>query len=69
MGRTTSKGNEGKSKMKHPSDRPTPRFELGLDHHRTPYRLITTTEKQTEEIVPTRKANISFHKAEDNAQV
>ena len=28
MGRTTYKGNEGKSKMKHPSDMLTPRFEL-----------------------------------------
>ena len=26
MGRATSKGNEGKSKMKHPSDISTPRF-------------------------------------------
>ena len=29
MGRATSKGNEAKSKMKHPSDMPTPRFEHG----------------------------------------
>ena len=29
MGRATSKGNEAKSEMKHPSDMPTPRFELG----------------------------------------
>ena len=28
MGRTTSKGNEAISKMKHPSDMATPRFEL-----------------------------------------
>jgi len=28
MGRATSKGNEAKSKMEHPSDVPTPRFEL-----------------------------------------
>jgi len=28
IGRATSKGNEEKSKMKHPSDKPTPRFEL-----------------------------------------
>ena len=27
MGRVISKGNEAKSKMKHPSDMPTPRFE------------------------------------------
>ena len=29
MGRATSKGNEAKSKMKHPSDMPLPRFEHG----------------------------------------
>ena len=29
MGRATSKGNEAKTKIKHPSDMPTPRFELG----------------------------------------
>ena len=29
MGRASSKVNEAKSKMKHPSDMPTPRFELG----------------------------------------
>jgi len=28
MGRSTSKGNEAKSKMKHASDMPTPRFEF-----------------------------------------
>ena len=28
MGRATSEGNETKSNMKHPSDMPTPRFEL-----------------------------------------
>ena len=28
MGRATSKGNEAKSEMKHPSDMTTPRFEL-----------------------------------------
>ena len=28
MGRVISKGNEAKSKMKHPSDMPTPRFNL-----------------------------------------
>ena len=28
MSRATSKDNEAKSKMKHPSDMPTPRFEL-----------------------------------------
>jgi len=29
MGRATSKGTEAKSKMKQPSDMPTPRFEHG----------------------------------------
>ena len=29
MGRATSKGNKAKSKMKQPSDMPTPRFEHG----------------------------------------
>ena len=29
MGRATSNGNEAKSKMKQPSDIPTPRFETG----------------------------------------
>ena len=29
MGRATSKGNEAKSKVKHPSGMPTPRFEHG----------------------------------------
>ena len=29
MGRATSKGNEAKSKMKRPSDMPTPRFAHG----------------------------------------
>jgi len=29
MGRATSKGNAAKSKMKQPSDMPTPRFEHG----------------------------------------
>jgi len=29
MGRATYKGNEGKSKMKQPSDMPMPRFEHG----------------------------------------
>ena len=29
MGRATSEGNEAKSKMKRPSDMPTPRFEHG----------------------------------------
>jgi len=29
MGRATSKGNETKSKMKHPSDMPMPKFEHG----------------------------------------
>ena len=28
MGRATSNGNEAKSKMKHPSDMPKPRFKL-----------------------------------------
>ena len=46
-GRATSKGNEAKSKMKQPSDIPTPRFDTGgsdlwsntlpLDHGGAPY--------------------------------
>ena len=47
MGWATSKGNEAKSMMKHPSDMPTPRFELMLYNKTVQHNTILKQRDQT----------------------